>query len=87
MRTITIEIDDQGYTVREGDRYHDGLCWDEMLGQVVELTHRKLGETRYPMQTEAQWAAQRERQKQNAERRRMEAEAQMQQMKYPTNHQ
>lgn len=61
MRTITIEIDDQGYTVREGDRYHDGLCWDEMLGQVVELTHRKLGETRYPMLTEAQWMEWRKR--------------------------
>jgi len=61
MRTITIEIDDQGYTVREGDRYHDGLCWDEMLGQVVELTHRKLGEARYPMMTAEQWDAWRAR--------------------------
>lgn len=75
MRTITIEIDDQGYTVREGERYHDGLCWDEMLGQVVELTHRKLGETRYPMMTADQWAAQRERQEREAERRRAEAAA------------
>ena len=38
MRTITIEIDEQGFTVREGDRYHDGLCWDEMLGTVARIT-------------------------------------------------
>ena len=61
MRTITIEIDEQGFTVREGDRYHDGLCWDEMLGQVTELTHPKLGETRYPMLTETQWTEWRKR--------------------------
>lgn len=61
MRTITIEVTERGYTVREGDRYHDELCWDEMLGQVTELTHPKLGETRYPMMTEEQWTAWRER--------------------------
>ena len=91
MRTITIEIDDQGYTVRESDRYHDGLCWDEMLGQVTELTHPKLGQTRYPMLTEAEWTAQRERWKQKAEeRRREEAEARARenyQKQHPTNHQ
>jgi hypothetical protein len=42
VRTITIEIDEQGFTVREGYRYHKGLCWDEMLGQVTELTPRSL---------------------------------------------
>jgi hypothetical protein len=61
MRIITIEIEEQGYTVREGDRYHDRLCWDEMLGQVTELTHPKLGETRYPMMTAEQWEAWRAR--------------------------
>lgn len=81
MRTITIEIDEQGFTVREGDRYHDGLCWDEMLGQVTELTHPKLGETRHPMLTEAEWAARRERMKQAAEK------ALQQYKQHPTNHQ
>jgi hypothetical protein len=57
MRTITIEIDeDKGYTVREGDRYHDQLCWDEMLGQIAQLTHPQLGAARYQMRTEAEWA-------------------------------
>ncbi len=66
-RTITIEIVDDGgsgdYTVREGDRYCDHLCWDEMLGQVVELTHPKIGVERYPMLT-AEEHAERERQHQ-----------------------
>lgn len=87
MRTITIEIDEQGYTVREGDRYHDGLCWDEMLGQVTELTHPKLGQTRYPMQTAAEWAAWRARLDQAAKKRRAETEAAMRQQNQSTNHQ
>jgi hypothetical protein len=61
MRTITIEVDEQGFTVREDDRYQDGLCWDEMLGMVTELTHPRLGQTKYPMMTAAEWAAWRER--------------------------
>jgi hypothetical protein len=81
MRTITIEIDEQGYTIREGDRYHEGMCWDEMLGQVTELTHPRLGQTRYPMMTEAEWAAWRERNKQAAEK------ARQQYQQHPTNHQ
>lgn len=61
MRTVTIEFTDKDFTVREGDRYHDGLCWDEMLGMVTELTHPRLGQTKYPMLTEGEWAAWRER--------------------------
>lgn len=79
MRTITIEIDQQGFTVREGDRYHDGLCWDEMLGQVTELSHPKLGQTRYPMLTESEWSALRE-----ATARRIRQQHLVQQN--PTNH-
>lgn len=83
MRTITIEIDEQGYTVREGERYADGLCWDEMLGQISELTHPRLGQARYAMNTEAEWAEQRERWRQKAEeRRREEAEARAREMNY-----
>lgn len=54
-RTITIEIVDNGglgdYTVREGDRYCDRLCWDEMLGTIAELTHPQIGHARYRMET------------------------------------
>ena len=78
MRTITIEIDEQGFTVREGDRHHDGLCWDEMLGQVTELTHPKLGQTRHPMMTSAEWTAWRER---------LTRHHQKLEQQYPTNHQ
>lgn len=57
MRTIIIEITkDKGYIVREGDLFHDQLCWDEMLGQVVSLTHPQLGKERYQMRTSAEWA-------------------------------
>lgn len=59
-RTITIEIVDHGgsgdYTVREGERYCDRLCWDEMLAQVAELTHPKIGAARYPMHTAEEYA-------------------------------
>ena len=78
MRTITIEINDQGYTVREDDRYHDGLCWDEMLGMVTELTHPRLGQTKYPMMTAGEWTAWRER--------RGRHHQQLEQQ-HPTNHQ
>lgn len=61
MRTITIEVTERGYTVREGDRYADELCWDEMLGQVTELTHPRLGDGRYAMRTDAEWAEYRKR--------------------------
>ena len=63
-RTITIEIVDPAgsgdYTVREGDRYCDHLCWDEMLGTIAELTHPRIGGARYPMRT-AEEHAERER--------------------------
>ena len=61
-RTITIEIVDVGksgdYTVREGDRYADRLCWDEMLGTIAELTHPRIGEARYRMSTAEEHAEQ-----------------------------
>jgi hypothetical protein len=68
MRTVTIEITDRGYTVREGDRYHDELSWDEMLGQVTELTHPKLGVGHYMMKTSAEWAEYRKRFERQLER-------------------
>lgn len=48
-----------GWIVRLGDRYADGLCWDEMLGTVAALT-MKPGEP-HPFQgrlmTQAEWDA------------------------------
>lgn len=56
MRTITIEVNEIGFTVREGDRYCDGLCWDEMIGTIMELSHPKLGSCTYRMLTADEWA-------------------------------
>lgn len=56
-RVITIEIDDNNMCdVREGDRFCDRLAWDEMIGAIVELTHRRLGpgHVRYGMLTREQ---------------------------------
>jgi hypothetical protein len=56
MRTVTVTFDNgKGYRVSEGDGYHDQLTWDEMLGQIAELTHPRVKVGRYPMYTEAQW--------------------------------
>jgi len=60
QRTITIIINDHGYTVQEGDLYHDELCWDEMLGTVVEMTHPAIGRPRYQMMTTQGWQKWRE---------------------------
>lgn len=38
METITIERAEYGYTVRQGDRYADGLTFEGMLGLIVHLT-------------------------------------------------
>jgi hypothetical protein len=36
---ITIEVTgDNAFTVRQGDRFADGLCWDEMLAVVASVT-------------------------------------------------
>ncbi|MFM0507697.1 hypothetical protein [Paraburkholderia sp. RL17-373-BIF-A] len=57
MRVIAIEIHGPNdFTVRERDRYCDRLCWDEMLGSVAELTHPRIGEARYRMQTREEHA-------------------------------
>ena len=40
-RTLQIEKRDDGsWTVREGEGFCPHLCWDEMLGMLVTLTHR-----------------------------------------------
>jgi hypothetical protein len=81
MRTFTIEIrtpeecdrddisridivDDQG-------RRCLGLGWDELIGQVVSLTHPKLGEVpTYAMKTAIEWQAEREERRQRFEAKR-----------------
>jgi len=51
-RTITIVCHGGNhFDVFEGERYADHLCWDEMLGQVAELTHPSINRGRYRMET------------------------------------
>lgn len=39
MEPITIEYDEEnGWVVRQGDRYADWMGWDEMMGLLAELT-------------------------------------------------
>lgn len=68
MKTITIEIregDEPGSpfdVVTEDGRRCDGLAWDEMLRQVVALTHPGIEDRvkhGYRMQTAEQWRAER----------------------------
>ena len=54
-RQVTVTQTAHGYTVQEGEFYADDLCFDEMLGQVVELLHPDIGKPRYRMLTAAQW--------------------------------
>lgn len=55
MEPVTISIDSSpGFTVTQGDRSADGLGWDEMIGQVIELTHPKIGSAHYRMMTPAE---------------------------------
>lgn len=65
MRTITITIGDGGgpFEVIEGNLTTGELTWDEMLGQVAELTHRQVALIHYPMRSKENWKQQREWQK------------------------
>lgn len=61
-RTVTIEIrSGNNFTVREGERYVDRLCWDEMLGAIAELTHPRVGNARYRMLTATEHREENER--------------------------
>lgn len=54
-RAITIYcIGGNNFTVQEGEALCDRLCWDEMLGTIAELTHPRIGQARYRMQTAAE---------------------------------
>jgi hypothetical protein len=69
-RYILIEIHERGsFNVRENGRETGTLSWDEMLAQIAELTHPRLGAGRYPMQTKAAWEEEdRKRQERRANR-------------------
>lgn len=52
MRQIVITFDNgKGFAVTEAGRTADRLGWDEMLGQVAQLTHPKIAAPHYKMQT------------------------------------
>jgi hypothetical protein len=58
MRQIIITFDnDKGFAVTEAGRTADRLGWDEMLGQVAQLTHPKIGIPHYKMQTVEEYNA------------------------------
>lgn len=68
---IVIMQVDGAFTVQRGDLSAVRLCWDEMLGQVVNLTWPSGGGRLYAMQTEDERVAERRRH----EQRRSENEA------------
>jgi len=64
MREIVITISDKNrIDVREGDKYCDGLSWDEMLGQIAAMTlpKERIEKVKglYPMRTAEEWEQQR----------------------------
>jgi hypothetical protein len=62
MRQITITFDNgKGFSVTEAGRTADRLAWDEMLGQVANLTHPKLNTPHYTMLTVDQYEKQEDR--------------------------
>lgn len=76
MQPITISIEPAGkcFVVTQGDRSADGLAWDEMIGQVIELTHPKISAAHYPMMTQAERNVEEARRDLRAAERALEAE-------------
>lgn len=60
MKRISITQDKNGWTVRQGDRYADCLCYDEMLALLVTLTYKESPSTAMVhagwMKTKEEWA-------------------------------
>jgi hypothetical protein len=55
-RQITIDITPEGYTVTEENRFADRLGFDEMIGQIISLTHPSIPKGHgYQMLTLEQW--------------------------------
>lgn len=51
-RIITIVVRERGgFDVHAGERYTRGLCFGEMLEQVIGLAHQRLGKPQYRMDT------------------------------------
>lgn len=66
MKKIIIEKADYGgYNVIQGDKYSDGLAYEEMLGVVIALTFPEIGDVRFQnwMKTEQEWREYYDRQK------------------------
>ncbi|MEK7945753.1 hypothetical protein WKR98_13435 [Pigmentiphaga sp. YJ18] len=63
IRSITIRFDSERntYQVEEGGRLCPELTWEEMLGQLVEITHPRLGTGRFSMLTPEEHDARRAR--------------------------
>lgn len=65
VRTITIEFGTGapcGFdVVNEYGQRCQGLAFEEMIGQVIELTHPSIGRARFRMLTPEQWQEQEER--------------------------
>ena len=58
VSAIIITTDGQNeFTVHIGERYSDKMAWEEMLGQVAELTHPDIDRGRFRMLTADEWAA------------------------------
>ncbi len=76
--TITFGMSPAGprwFDVEQDGKVCNGLAWDEMLGQVVTLTlQAQPGGRRYPMNTPAEWQAERDRQALDLARRQHESE-------------
>ncbi|WP_199086033.1 hypothetical protein [Bosea sp. ASV33] len=88
MKAITIRIADENeqfpgsFVVEQDGKHHDGLGWDEMLGQIVSLTYLSVqgriarwgGHGLYPMKSAEEWRSERERRELARARRQHEAE-------------
>lgn len=58
MEPITIKRNEQGgFDVFQGDKYSDGLAYEEMIGVVIALTHAEqyVDRFHYWMRTEDEW--------------------------------
>lgn len=52
MDDVRITKNERGFAVYQGERFVEGLCWEEVLGQVINLTHPNIGKECYPMLTD-----------------------------------
>lgn len=55
MDDIRITKNERGFAVYQGERFVEGLCWDEAIGQIINLTHPDLKKECYPMLTDEEY--------------------------------